>query len=148
MIPAAAIGLWAVVMAGLGLSLQIRARGGWASVRQAVTGQPACPSCRVSMHAVPDREFSQRAYRVWACLRCTNTIAETPDGQLAACGTCRQHTLLTTLWRLPSGAAGEPRVDIHERCPVCDHAATVTLPEPERPISLGQVIPFPGARDG
>lgn len=135
-----AIGTCALLLAGLIVA-------GWAwSVRQ----KRKCPSCHIPLVPVTTSADGgpPLTYEVLACPTCTNaiTLVHGNRARYAWCPECRQRTLETPCIRLPD-AGGKPRVDVHEHCHLCGHAAIREVGEPgDKPLRRGIVLAFPGGR--
>jgi hypothetical protein len=145
---AALVIAWCVLAATALVAMRISAGGGWSALRASWTGEPHCPACRIGMIQLESRPFPQRSYHVWVCLRCANALAlPRADGtEPPECASCHQRSMLVPLWRLPPEADGEPRVQVHESCPVCGHHAIEDLPDVDGEPELAEVIPFPKPR--
>ena len=119
-----------------------------------LAGPPQCPNChvmyvRLGSSAEDEAHRSHRAYEVFACPECTNTITRVhgAPSRFAYCPSCAQRTLETPTRRLSPTIDAPLAVAIEERCHVCGFHDERVLPESgtpfEMPSAKGQVIPFP-----
>ncbi len=117
---------------------------------EAVVATGHCPSCYEELvHLAPDPAVQpRRTWEVVACPQCevASTVVQGVPGRAAWCPACRQRALELQVTRLEGTSRSPVRIEVTERCHLCNHEAQV-LVEQGTTARAGRVIPFPGDRE-